>query len=357
MKARPTPLAVLACLAAAAPARAFTIESGFSDPCHERITAEGFLLARDAMPSLDEAAVPDGPWERLAERFAPAAAELPRAERFFLFSVILGVRSPDNEGHSVTNLTVLRSLHSDPEGQYIHCLRAARDDYYAGNESALDGCRAALRESLDIALEAFRADPNERIEEEVTLDGYGTFSIEVSRAGYHLGRALHTLEDSFTHTLRAPDLHRVVHLMNFEAAIAGHLREHRDGMAHSAAADSCRALLGSEGGLTNHERVFGAVDAVADLTRAFWREAADPGAGAIEGVQSKWLELAEPTDLGEHDECVAANDYCDSPWLDVARLEPAKPILGCRVGTAASPDGVTLLLALSLLAIRGRRGR
>jgi hypothetical protein len=48
-------------------------------------------------------------------------------------------------------------------------------------------------------------------------------------------RALHAGEDSFTHTLRTPDMHGIVHVMNYAEAVGGTLEEERDGLAHSSA--------------------------------------------------------------------------------------------------------------------------
>lgn len=349
----------------ASPAVAFTVESGFTTGCHERITAAGFLVSRASFPLVEPEEPPDGEWVRLADYLAPETGDLPPLERFILFSLIVGARAPDTEGGSLTNLSVLRAVHSDPEGQYPHCLRAADDDYDEGNASALEGCRASILENLRLAFESIRDEPDELIEVPLTLDNYGSFDIDVNPAAYHLGRALHALEDSFTHTLRTPDLRRVVHVMNYEAAIAGDLHEERDGIAHSNAVDSCAIVASVTGGVVNRDRVFAAIEAVADLIRAFVRAITDLRAGEtdltvlaaeVEAVLLKWLQLADPADLGDFTECSEANDYCDSPWLESARLEPATPVLGCSAGPT-SPSALAGLVFLGLLALARARHR
>ncbi len=347
-------------------AHAFTVQSGFSTGCHERITAAGFLVSRASLPLDDPEEPPDGEWVRLADYLAPETSDLSAHERFLLFSMIVGARAPDTEGGSLTNLSVLRAVHSDPDGQYPHCLRAAGDDYDEGNASAMAGCRASIVEDLRIAFESIRDRPDELIEVPLTLDNYGSFEIDVIPAAYHLGRALHALEDSFTHTLRTPDLRRVVHVMNYEAAIAGDLRESRDGIAHSNAVDSCAIVASVTAGVVNRDRVFAAIEAVADLIRAFARAITELRAGErdgdvlmaeVEAVLLKWLQLADPADLGDFTECTEANDYCDSPWLEEARMDPATPVLGCNASTI-SPSALAGLVFLGLLTTaRARRRR
>jgi len=360
-------IAMLVSLAGPAPTRAFTVGSGFSDACHERISAAAFLMSQASLPPVPEGLVPDGEWERILDASFPEAATLSRDERFLLFSLVVGARAPDSEGFSLTNLTVLRSVHADPRGQYVHCLRAPEDDHSLGNATALAGCRREILENVRRALEFIRDDTeDELIEVPVTLDNYGSFEVEVDPPTYYFGRALHTFEDSFTHTLRTPDMRRVVHVMNYEAAIAGDLDEGRDGMAHSGAADSCVIVSGVTGEVVNRARVFAATEASAELGRAFGRAIIDLREGQtdvsvliaeIDGVLLKWLRLADPSALGDFSECTEANDYCDSPWLEVARLKPTAPILGCSAAPAPTTfAALAFVLVLGLARVRPGRG-
>jgi hypothetical protein len=60
-----------------------------------------------------------------------------------MWSVVVGVRAPDSEGHSVTDMANLRALQADRsrEGQYVHALRAAGDDGIPGDLAAVTGRR------------------------------------------------------------------------------------------------------------------------------------------------------------------------------------------------------------------------
>lgn len=347
-----TLLAACTCFAAA-PAHAFTVQSGFTNGCHERISVASFLNGSGSLDLVADDQVPDGEWEEILEHLYPQAAAFGRAQRFVIFSIITGARAPDSEGFSLTNLAVLRSVQSDPAGQYIHCLRSAEDDYEEGNDTALAGCRGAIRGELEQAFDSFTSNEGfSLIEVSMTLENYGTIEVEVSPVGYHFGRALHTLQDSFTHTLRAPDLRSVVHIMNYEAAIADTLDEERDGMAHSAAADSCVTVGGVTGELVNRDRVFAAMEAGADLVRAFVRVSERRIANQefltaeVDAVLLKWFRRSQPEALG-YEVCNMENDYCASPWLETARLSPAGPVLSC----SATPNQTRIPTGLSLLCL------
>lgn len=375
MKVRGGSLRALALLVCVLPASAgFTVASGVTDPCHERVTVAAYRQAAVRLPDIDEDRVPSGDWEDIMDRVVGKEVADNRAERFILFSLLVGVRAPDGEGYSLTNLSALRAIQSDADGQYVHCLRAAEDDYYAGNATAVEGCILAMVASLR---EAASYDPTlgdkggrELIEVPFSLDAYGVFEVEVAAMPYYLGRALHTFQDSFTHTLRSPDMRRIVHVMNYEAAIADTLVEERDGMPHSAATDACALVPDETGELVNRDRVFAAVEATADLLRAFTRylelrqtdpENTDRVEAEFSAVLAKWMRLEDPSNLGDFDECVQENDYCDSPWLGLARLRPAGPVLPCAVTTPGArglpAPGWALGIAWCAVVLVGRRVR
>lgn len=352
--------AALAMLLSPRSAHAFTVQSGFTNGCHERISIASFLIGNGDIMYLPDDQIPGGEWEDILEHLYPEATEYGRAQRFVLFSIITGTRAPDSEGFSLTNLAVLRSVQSDPVGQYVHCLRAEADDYDSGNDTALAGCREVIREELRLAFAAFQ-DGADLIDVPITLENYGTVQVQVNAIGYHAGRALHTLQDSFTHALRTPDLRSVVHVMNYEAAIADTLDEERDGMAHSAAADSCLIVGGITGELVNRDRVFAAIEAGGELVQAFIRVAERRSSDAaaldleVDAVLLKWFRRSDPEALG-YEVCDKGNDYCESPWLETARLSPAGPVLSCSStpNRGRVPAGLSLLCLALLLRLTGR---
>jgi hypothetical protein len=339
-----------------APAQAFTVKSGFTEGCHEHVTLVGYLQARTQMPPELALYVPDGPWEEVADYLLRDANFLPasRAEKFFLFSLLTGVRAPDNEGFSLSNISTLRAIHANPNDQYGHCLRAVDDDGLAGDEIAVQGCRDELVERLGKAADALQKSEQNQIDQvQFTLDQYGTFDVDVWVVAYHVGRALHAIEDSFTHTLRTPDMHGIIHVMNYAEAVGGTLEEERDGLAHSSATDACHLITTDPEEPANSDRVFAAEAAAADLLRAAAPTLAGERMTSMElgVVLDRWLSYVPGEQLGYDEGCIASNHYCNSQWLELARFEPTGPILSCALAAEARHGaGALPLLLLGLTA-------
>ena len=358
-------LAALACFGASGRARAFTTRSGFSSACHERMTVSSFLLSQGQLPGIGRELVPEeDDWSTLLSYLAPEAEQLDEEDRFLLYSLLVGARAPDTEGYSLTNVAIARAIQSDPAGQYAHCLRAPEDDRAEGDATALAGCRAVIADEVALGLRLAAIDPNGTTRVRITIDDYGTLETDVNGAAYHIGRALHTVQDGFSHTLRDPAMRDVVHVMNYIDAVTRSLDEERDGLAHSSAADDC-VIVGPVGdGSLDRDRVFATVEASSDLlvtvNRILRREPSSWSDRTLldEELESyflRWFRLADPARLGDFSECTEANDYCDSPWLGTARLEPAAPLLSCAATPERGSPTPLGLLVLTLLATFGAR--
>ena len=78
--------------------------------------------------------------------------------KLVLVSLLIGVRSPDTEGHAVTNFSSLREIHADPnaEGQYAHALRGPNDDGTKGDENAVLGTREAIIQLIETMRDRYR---------------------------------------------------------------------------------------------------------------------------------------------------------------------------------------------------------
>ncbi len=341
-------VAVLACgLSLSSVARAYTIGTGFTEGCHERITAGAFrefvglLEVPVTLPDEDEE---DQDWKRVGQFLVRAAGidreTLTETEFFILHSLLAGVRSPDTAGHSVLNLDRARSLHTDPApvGQYEHSLRATTDDFEEGNRSAVDGMRAVIAAELT---ESLLLD-DDLIEVSVFFDFYGTVEVDVWAPAYHLGRAAHAVQDSFSHTIRdeADDFHSVLQVLNFAEAVAGTLREDRDGLAHSTVLDSCDAETE-------------AVVAAAQLaTQQLFLTAGEARAtGTTESIDrflDDWY--------GFRPGCHADNEYCGNlHQVEIARASPTGPYLCNAAHGALRPKSLLLLLVLFIAGCRRRR--
>ena len=379
-------LASLLAPAGGRPAHAFTIASGFSDSCHERLGLAAMAVLIDDLPADDLVVPPDGLWRDVAAELAPllldtgalaAAATMTDAQKFVLFSLVVGIRSPDTGGHSVANLTDLRNEQIDPspDSQHLHCLRAPAEDGFAGDVAVLDGSQALMRSTLAGGLAAVSAGRSD-VEAPFYLDFYGQLEVEVDPLSYAIGRAMHTLQDCYAHTLRSPDGQTVFSVLNYIEAVAGTLDEARDGMAHSDALDDCRkpelaplvsratavslalaraaAALATTGDPTLLDKGFGAC-----------------AAGETDTASCAWMQYiaacqpaAQTPDTAAC--CSQANAYCGSPFLGVARTDLTKPyiqeVLTCAVSPgSARPDAgrwpAIGALAGVLLSLRRRRRR
>lgn len=345
-------LAAFVCVGCAlihAPAMAYTVGSGFSDRCHEQLTVDAYLGYAIDLPT-ERVPIPDSEtWRQIGGEILDSLGVEVTDERYALVvaSLVIGVRSPDTNGHGILDFDSVRLLHLSPEGQYVHALRAIDDDGSDGNTVALAGIRAQILGSVDEARRYAALPPEEQIiEVDVYLEFYGTVKVEVWAVAYHLGRAMHTLQDSFSHTIRSDDLFRVRHVMNYVEAVAGDLDEGRDGMAHSDSMDTC---TDETAGLFN-----AAGEATIELLIASSLALSEEGDDPVVEVLETWLR--------EEPGCTDANDYCGSKWVAVAREKPTGPyletFLGCAIRTVEprTPSAPTVAL-IGLLAFVGYRRR
>ncbi|MEO1267977.1 MAG: hypothetical protein AAFX99_07760 [Myxococcota bacterium] len=313
------------------PASAYTIATGFSESCHERMTVDAYFTLFEGIEQPEQ--VPD--W--LPEEFVPLDIPIPDSEvwrkvsdsvlsgigpmgtsdiadwqRVVVTSLALGVRHPDTEGHSVTNLDTLRDAHTNPDGQYVHFLRSSTDDHDEGNALAIIQSRQTLRDNIQTGL-AYLDFPTERqlITTTVYADFYGRIQVDVWAPAFYLGVALHTLQDSFSHTVRSDDLTTIRHVMNFiDAVTTGH-RPGRDGLAHSDAMDDCMgdaSEIAAVALMATEEFFIAAFDA----------RAAD-SLDSVDAFMDRWFAY-EPG-------CNADNNFCDSKWASLAQKDATEPFI------------------------------
>jgi len=223
-------------------ARSYSLATTISESCHERITAGSVALLLEFADLGERLEVPDDPLlRRLLDGVQFAELDsLSDGGRFVLLSLIVGVRSPDTEGHSTLNLSALRRLHADPDarGQYAHALRGPGDDGVAGDIAAVDGTVAAIVDELRLGAEATR-DDGAIVSKPFFIEHYGQVNIPVVALAWHVGRAVHALQDAHAHMVWDADVRHVVHVLNYVDAVEGRLEAGRDGMAHSDALDDC----------------------------------------------------------------------------------------------------------------------
>lgn len=317
---------------------AFQIETSFTTGCHERVTLAA--LAASGWPGGRLAPAPDETTDRILSDL-PFALPAGAADPWGV-ALIIGVRSNDLGGADPFDLAALSTLHNDPARQPEHCLRQEDDDGEQGDVSALASCRAFILTELEAALGAGDdIDTGATVSVETFLVFRGRIDLDLDRYGYHLGRAVHALEDSYTHTFRNPDDARVRHVLNWiEGNLGGSHDLERDGHPHVTALDECDV---DEEALARHDR---AVAAVADLMAAM----NDDGGGRAGRLDRAGAALDQH--LIREEGCVEDNEWCGTGLMTA---EGGCSAAGSGYGGAAAAAG--LLLALAGLRLRSRRGR
>ncbi|MBW1810594.1 MAG: hypothetical protein JRJ19_13635 [Deltaproteobacteria bacterium] len=354
MKTSSTAITLLIVVAFANRALAFHVANGLTDPCHEEMTATAFFetLAR---VDFGDVPLPEGScWQRLADDLIDTSgydpARLDDRQRFVLFSLILGNRITDTGGHSFTDMEAKRWFQADrsDEAQYAHCLRGEGDDYLEGDLSAIAGTRAQILGLVADAARQLDLTPGRQIiGVGIYIDYYGKVEMPVHVSWFLIGRALHTLQDSFSHTIRSEDdgLMKIVTVMNFIDVVRPGYDESRDGLAHSDNMDECYS--DDMAPLTAATR-----RASADFLRAVLEDFRTNGNAKVAGVLDDWMTL--------NPECMRQEDRCGSQgWFDIARIEPSgdylEQMIGCGPGGLAGSSW-WFLLALVACAFRWLQG-
>ncbi len=318
----------------AATARAFEIESSATHGCHERITADAL---RDA--GWPEGARPPAPNEterRIIDDLLFELESLP--EDPWSAALLIGARFADVGEESPRDFAALSQLHNDPARQVEHCLRRESDDGEAGDGKALAACRNFILDQLERAIgPGDDVDLATQIAIGTHLKFRAEVEIDVDRFAFHLGRALHALQDSYAHSFRNPDDRRVRHVLNWiEGNVGGSQDELRDGHPHVARLDDCSSGIAAE-------RQVWATEASSELIAAVGA----PAASRQERLQRARAVLDARFEIEPG--CTADNGWCGAPEAGLS---------GCAAGGRGSGVGGALAV-LGLLSIgwRGSRNR
>ncbi len=308
-------------------AHAYQVSSAFGDPCHESISLDAYLNSAIDVSVPEDFELPkDETWKAISDSLIDIhnVAIADEVQRFIIVSLLLGIRSPDTEGHVLLDLHELRSIHLAEEGQYLHALRAVDDDGVEGDASAVKGIRAEIESSLQKAAISLGQAPI--IDIETSVDYYGRVNLQVSGPAFYLGRAMHTLQDSFSHTIRSPNARKIYHIMNYVEAVSGELEEKKDGMAHSDSMDACDGET---------DPMFNAAkEATIHLITASTQGDVNLREEKIQEVLDTWLVYEKG--------CDHSNNYCDSKWVAVARKKPTGPYLETALGCSLNSKPTSL---------------
>jgi hypothetical protein len=311
-------------LALASPAYAYTYESIIGSGCHERIAMQSLRAVRTRLPTAplvapdqnDNALITDVPYTLDDDMKDLTGA-----------SITIGVRDNDLKGRGPMQLDQLMGVHGDPADQREHCLRDIEDDEPDGSQPALERCKAFIREKVASALDGLDADgypdPARRIDVVVTLDIRGQVTASLPRFWIEIGRAMHTLEDSFTHSFRSPDRLKVGTVLNWVEYVGGNEVESRDGPVHRNELDQCDGL--------DDLRALN-LGVATQASTEFLQTVLDPAltvdakVAAVDALLEKYI--------GYQPGCTFDNGWCDAP----ERQYQVGPSCGCSA-TGATPGG------------------
>jgi hypothetical protein len=308
---------------------AFRISTTFTQACHEAVTADAMTES-----SIDR---PDAPMSEVDELLAlDVPFDLPDGVDAFELSTLIGVRSNDVRDFDPFDLASLVHIHNDPDDQPAHCIRRHEDDGDAGDVSALVACRDFVVAELE---QGGWFEPEipwaERERVGIWLTFRGRADVDVVRPAYRLGRALHAVEDSYTHTFRNPEDGRVRHVLNWiDRARSDDYSLAVDGHEHVTALDDCWGSASKD--QRRQIAIDGArrlIDALALASPAERRTAVDEA-----------LAASFATEAG----CTADNGYC-------AAQEPFESPAGCSTGRRRRSGGVAAVIALLVVGHLFRR--
>jgi hypothetical protein len=345
---------VLATLYAAS-AGAWQIEDPIHQPCHERIsqaalTRSGYVRTPSPLKGNDA---------RLRDHLEFDASRYDA--NIYALSLVLGVRNADTHGGADFSFGNNANAANADDDQRAHCLRSKSQDGPQGDTAAIADCQATIEALYWQAIGTLDADgqvsPDTRTDATVATEFQGSVSYPLSGFYYFAGRAIHAVQDSFTHSFRSPDGHRIRHVFNWSEQVSCTLDEGRDGHGHETVLDDCK-----EGDPSEAERFELATQASAELLSAL----GEPGSHAeraerIAAFLESWMSY-EP-------DCTLQNHYCESPvydWLKHSNRSDQDICdgpLSCQSsvpsrGPLAPSSGlllVTSTLALTALGLRRRR--
>jgi hypothetical protein len=333
-------------------AMGYTCGSLMTPACHEKITASALRLVRAQTSAgapialrdkTDRALISELPFEVDDDLRDLAAVTLLLGNRWVDFGDLLS-RDMDR----------LAFVQEDPKVVMEHGLRGIDDDEdNDGAKRAIAATYACIQTWSGWAVTAGLddsglPDPDKRTVLPTYLAFSGTVNVKVPVFYLYIGQSLHTLQDTFSHTLRSPDGMRITSPMNTIEAHLASFDERVDGPRHPAATDQCENLDERREMLLQH-----AINASAELLLAGLDSSASASqrSTAIKQVLDKYLTYQSG--------CTYENRWCDAPELDY--LDPR----GCECQTASGGlhDGALssalplLLLVVLWLVARGGKGR
>jgi hypothetical protein len=316
--------------------QAYTVESPVTRGCHERLTAEA--LAAGGWQGREPPAVTAA--DRVLADSLPF--RVPQNADRWLLALLIGVRDSDLHGESASEMFAHPSVDLTPEFQSQHCLRSPSQDHSEGDAAAALACGAEIVAQLKLAWGERETLDTEATEAVPIALKFETRAVELPRFAYRIGRALHAIQDSYSHTFRSEDMQNIRGVFNFvEPALGPSYSESRDGAAHQTLFDRC-----DDNATPHATRRFNAAleasrtlldRALASLPREAWEQQ---------------LSASVNQTLQHPDICAPGDAWCGAADAYLAELNLDT---GCGVGGFGLAGPLTLIaMLLSRLSRRSR---
>jgi hypothetical protein len=342
-------VSVLAILLVSPSAAAFMIQTPATRGCHEEITADAWRRVQAELPETTRRLSSRGDDEAL---IADVPFTVPEdLDDIGVVTLLLGVRDNDVTSFAATDLGELAAVNAESAHQKHHCLRTASQDEPDGSRDALDDCHAYIRRTLLSALDGLdergHPDPEQREAVRTTLAIRGKLTIELPIFHLRAGRALHTIQDSFTHTFRSvDDRRRVTVVLNWVDDVNHDLDESVDGPAHMRELDRC-----DNPDALRKERRKLATEASAAALRALLDPELDQAGRevAIDAMLERYLAFDETSD------CSASNRWCNAPELAYADPNCGCAVIGRSMGSTAGASWLACALIAFARRLRWKR--
>lgn len=333
-------------LGVAPTAHAYTVETQITAGCHERVTSDALREVRKTLPTAKAISLTDDE-EALTE-------DLPFAVPGDLHdlagvTLLVGVRDNDLAGLPPTSLDELVEITADDAEQREHCLRTRAEKEPGGSKQAVDDCRAFILETLVSTLDGLDAqgapDPTNRQKVTLTLAVRGQIDYQLPVFWFRLGRAVHAIEDSFTHTWRSTkDPHKITVVLNWTDYADNSIDEAVTGPAHQSEMDRCDdpdALRSARRGLAT------------EAATAAMNVALDPSLSREQKTKRFQDVIDTYVSYDDGANCTADNGWCNAPERQYSASSCGCSSVGSDVDGRAAALGAALVLAL--FVVRRRR--
>ena len=269
--------------------------------------------------------------------------------RFVLMSLVAGARAPDTKGFSVIDIDHIRGAQLTDSAQATHMLRRAVNDGPDGNISSIAQTRAQITSFLNSTLSSWAVGGSLVRPERWTFPFYGEQTIQVFSPAFDIGQISHSIEDSYSHTLR-DDNFQIVAVANYIELMENRLNEERDGPPHSDRLDQCN-MNDTFDSMRITELHRQAVRVYTQLDSLLQSNTTDDS--SIETILDDIYVYRSG--------CPKSTEYCGSAWQAKANEATSKPYklgFNCnlvkpegRGGSGPGPGSMQLTLAALLLFI------